>query len=87
MTIVELDEIEAEQIARQAQERGYESVLDYLRALVAADALVGALRDDWQEAEDSADVLEAEFREAWHDALTGNTLPVETLWDTMDDDG
>lgn len=59
---------------------------DYLQALVAADALVEALRDDWQDADVSADEIETSFREAWHDAMTGNTLPVEALWDDLDDD-
>jgi len=84
--IVELDEIEAEQIAHRAEERGYHSLVDYLRALVAADALVAALRADWRDADDSADVIESAFREAWHEAMTGKTLPVDQLWDFPDDD-
>lgn len=84
--ILKLDETEAVHISQRAKERGYESVEEYLRALVAADALVEMLRDDWQDADTSPDEIEANFREAWHDALTGNVLPIESLWDGLDDD-
>ncbi len=85
--ILRLDETEAAHIAGRAKERGYTSLADYLRALVAADELVEALRDDWQDADLSANEIEAGFRQAWHDALTGNALPIESLWDALDDDG
>lgn len=84
--ILKLDETEAVHISQRAKQRGYESVEEYLRALVAADALVEMLRDDWQDADTSPDEIEANFREAWHDALTGNVLPIESLWDGLDDD-
>lgn len=84
--ILKLDETEAVHISQRAKEQGYESVEEYLRALVAADALVEMLRDDWQDADTSPDEIEANFREAWHDALTGNVLPIESLWDGLDDD-
>lgn len=84
--ILKLDETEATHISQRAKERGYESVEDYLRALVAADALVEILRDDWQDADENPDEIEADFREAWHDAMTGNVLPIESLWDRLDDD-
>jgi hypothetical protein len=84
--ILKFDETEAVHISQRAKERGYASMVDYLRALVAADALVEALRDDWQDADPNADEIEAGFREAWHDAMTGNVLPIESLWDGLDDD-
>ena len=84
--ILKLDATEADAISPRAKERGYVSPEDYLRALVAADALVEALRDDWQNADISADKIETAFREAWHDAMTGNVLPIESLWDALDDD-
>ncbi len=83
---VTLEEDEAAEIRRRAIERGYASLEDYLRALIAADALVEALREDWQDAEESPEAIESGLREAWHDAMTGNVLPVETLWDMIDDD-
>ena len=84
--ILKIDETEAVHISQRAKERGYASMMDYLRALVAADALVEVLRDDWQDADASADEIETTFREAWHEAMTGNVLPIETLWDALDDD-
>lgn len=84
--IVELEEAEGQQIAQQAAERGYASVVDYLRALVAADALAAALRDDWREADEPAEVIEAGFREAWYDAMTAKTYPLEQLWDMLEGD-
>jgi hypothetical protein len=84
--IVELNEIEAKQIAHRAEARGYPSLLAYLRALVAADELVLNLRDDWQDADDNADVIESSLRESWHEAMTGKTLPIDQLWDALDDE-
>jgi hypothetical protein len=83
--ILKLDETEAIHISRRAKERGYTSLVDYLRALVAADVLVEVLRDDWQDADTGADEIETAFREAWHEAMTGNTFPIESLWDGLDD--
>jgi hypothetical protein len=80
------DETEALYIAQRARERGYASPADYVRALVAADALVEVLRDDWQDADVSSEEIETDFREALHDALTGNVLPIDSLWDDLDDD-
>ena len=84
--ILKIDETEAVHISQRAKERGYASMMDYLRALVAADALVEVLRDDWQDADASSEEVETTFREAWHEAMTGNVLPIETLWDELDDD-
>ena len=84
--VLKLGETEAIQISQRAKERGYTSVEDYLRALVAADALVDVLRDDWQDADSSAVEIESNFREAWHEAMTEKALPIEHLWDGLDDD-
>ena len=84
--ILKLDETEAVHISQRAKERGYASLVDYLRALVAADALVEVLRDDWRDADASAHELETSFREAWHEAMTGDVLPIESLWDGLGDD-
>jgi hypothetical protein len=74
-----ISQAEAEQIARRAAERGYTSPEAYLVALVDADALVHALREDWQDADDDAAQLEAEFLQSFHDAMTGNTRPISDL--------
>lgn len=84
--VVELDNAEAKQIAAQARARGYPSITAYLRALVAADALVEALRPDFTDAEQDADRLEAGLRDAWHDAMTGRVSRIDDLWDSLDDD-
>lgn len=84
--ILKFDETEAVRISQIAKERGYASPVDYLRALVAADALVEALREDWHDAGESAQEIETSFREAWHDAMTGNVLTIEALWDDDTDD-
>ncbi|MBL8165775.1 MAG: hypothetical protein JNJ61_27570 [Anaerolineae bacterium] len=84
--VLKLDEVEADHIAQRAKERGYASLMDYLRALVAADVLVESLRDDWQDADSTADEIETAFREAWHEAMTGKVLPVDSLWDGLEDD-
>lgn len=78
--VLELDEIEVKRITQYAEERGYTSVVEYIRALVAADALVAELSKDWDDADESSDVIEASLREAWHDVATGNVLPIEQLW-------
>ena len=64
---------------------GYISVTDYLRALIAADAIIEMLRPDWQDAEQSAQEIEASFRETWHDALTDNVRPIDELWEVTTD--
>ena len=79
--ILKLDEAEAEHMAQLAKERGYASLVDYLRALVAADTLVEELRADWHDTEESAQEIEISLREAWHDSMTGNIHPIESLWD------
>jgi hypothetical protein len=83
--ILKLDEVEAVQLIEQARLRGYDTPEAYLRALVAADTLVEVLRVDWHEAESRPEEIENAFREAWHDAMTGHVLPIEALWDEMDD--
>lgn len=80
---IQFNESEVSQITHQAEIRGYSSVMEYLRALVTADALVNHLKDDWQDADEDARVLEAGFRQSWHEAMTGDVSPVETLWDNV----
>ena len=65
---------ENERIQNLAQQRGYESTEAYLLALVEWDA------------EDAEEDPEASFRQGWHEVMTGQTYPVSTLWDFLDDD-
>lgn len=80
---VMLNDVEGVEMERRATERGYPSVADYIRALVEVDALVDALREDWQDAEESPEVLEANLRQSWHEAMTGQTLPISALWEAL----
>jgi hypothetical protein len=85
--ILKFEEAEAAYLSQRAKERGYSSLEDYLRALVAADALIEILREDWNDADESVHEIETSFREAWHDAMTGRTHPIEILWNSDDDEG
>jgi len=89
LVTLDLNANQRAEIERRATEQGYKSVADYLQALAVADAFVEAFRQDWQEADEDTDLLEAEFRQAWHDVMTGNVRPISELWDALeeDDDG
>ena len=84
--IITLDAEESAQVERRAHDLGYQSIAHYLRALAAADALVEELRPDWQDADEEAEVLEADFRQAWHEAMTGKGRPIEELWDALEEE-
>lgn len=83
---VTVDDADSSIIEAIAREKGYPSVSDYLRALIEADAFVEALREDWQDAERSADDIEAGFRQGWHEIATGHSLSLDELWASLDDD-
>jgi hypothetical protein len=70
MAIVFSKEDEA-YIEAQAIEKGYSSAVEYIMALIEVD-----VEEDNLDEED--DPVEA-FREAWHDAMTGNTRPAEEV--------
>lgn len=84
--VIKLDEQQSIHLERRAAELGFASVVDYLMALAAADALVEQLRPDWQDADEDPQTLEAEFRQAWHDVMTGRTYPVTSLSEFLKDD-
>jgi hypothetical protein len=68
------------QVETLARRRGYADLDEYLRALIEADA----------EAHGESLALEDEdpvtgFEEGWRDAMTGNTYPISTLWDDLDE--
>lgn len=60
------------QIEEQARLRGYNAPADYLLALVEADAAV--------EEDDEVDIR-AELKEGLRQALRGETVPLESLYD------
>jgi hypothetical protein len=69
---------EQAQIEALARQHGYATPAAYLLALVKADAQ--------QSAEQTAAELEDEFREGWHAAMTGQTIPADQLWDALNRD-
>ena len=66
---------EQARIEALAREYGYDSPGEYLLALVELVA----------EDIDAENPIDA-FRQSWHEAMTGQTYPVSTLWDDMDDE-
>ncbi len=80
--VIQFPEEQRERIEVLARERGFENAADYLLALVEADEEADDFIDDPEE--DAVD-LEAEFREAWRAAMTGEGIrPVEELLAELD---
>jgi len=79
--VIQLPEERLKQIEALARERGYGNATDYVLALIEADEETSDVIDDPEE--DAID-LEANFREAWHQAMTGQTRPIEELWAELD---
>ena len=71
--VLDLTPEERQRIEELARRRGYEAPADYLKALIESDA-------------DEDDDPVAAFRQSWHEAMTGQTHPVSTLWDDLDDE-
>jgi hypothetical protein len=76
---IQMTQEQRQRIEEQAKERGYDVLDDYLLALVEADADDDFIDDPEEDAID----LEADFREAWAAAMTGNVRPVEELFDEI----
>ena len=74
--VLHLSEEKLKQIEELARRRGYGEAGDYVLALIDMDA---SLNDD------DVDV-EANFRQGWHEAMTGQVHPIEKLWDMVDDE-
>lgn len=77
---LDITRAERERIEAQAREHGFNSAQSYLLSLVEADTAV-----------DEVDVYfntdpEGAFRQAWHETMTGQTHPISTLWDDLDDE-
>ena len=83
--VLEVTPDQQTQIEALARRRGYPTAAGYLLALIEADALAEAIGDDLADADDDLDLI-AELRQAWHDAMTGNTRPISDLWDELDDE-
>jgi hypothetical protein len=77
--VIDLTVEERQRIETLAHKRGYAEPQDYLLALVNIDAESNPILDEKSQ-------LIADFREAWHDAMSGNIRPIEELWDDLNDD-
>jgi len=74
---------EKHQIEEMARRRGYTAPDEYLRALIESDA--EAHGENLTFDDEDEDIL-ANFRQGWHEAMTGNTRPLSELWDDIDDE-
>jgi hypothetical protein len=74
---------EKQQIEEMAHKRGYKAPDEYLRALIESDAEAHGEKLAFDDDDD--DIL-ANFRQGWHEAMTGNTHPLSELWDDIDDE-
>jgi hypothetical protein len=75
---IEVTPEQRKRIEALAQQLGFETPVDYVRSLIETDAKAHGQDLDFDEADE--DPIQG-FREGWHDAMTGNTYPVSTLWD------
>lgn len=81
---VVVSEDERKRIEDLAHLRGFDSSDAYLRALVKEDMV--ALGEPLP-FEDEEDVdIRAEFKQAWGEAMRGETLPIEELWKARDEE-
>jgi Arc/MetJ-type ribon-helix-helix transcriptional regulator len=69
--VIQIPDEQRERIETLAHERGYDNATDYVLALIDADEEELDFIDDPEE--DAID-LEADFREAWRAAMTGEGL-------------
>lgn len=69
--VIDITPEQQAQIETLTREHGYQNPAEYLLALVNAD----------EEDQDFDEDPEQAFHQAWHEAMTGQTFPVSTLWD------
>jgi hypothetical protein len=78
---------ERDRIHGLARQRGFNELDAYLRSLIESDAkaqgetLVLNYDDDEREEDPKS-----AFKEAWHQAMTGQHRPIQHLWDELDDE-
>ena len=75
-----------QQIEALAQRRGYAALQDYLLALIESDAKAHGETVNLDEQEETKESLLEGFRQSWHEAMTGKTVPLSRLWDDLNDD-
>ena len=57
------------------------SPMDKIRLLTR---LASTLENELTEGETDAMDVQTNFRQAWHEAMTGKTHPIDKLWDRVD---
>ena len=76
---------ESQVIERLAHERGYTASSAFLLALVRrVVAAEMAQQEDYDF--DTQEGVMAALRDSWHQAMSGQTRPVDELWDALDAD-
>jgi hypothetical protein len=80
LTIDVTTEIE-QAIADAARKRGFSTLADYLLALAEQDVI--ALNEALDDEEDTHETILEDFRQGWHEAMTGQTRPISELWDAL----
>jgi hypothetical protein len=78
---IPMTEEQYEALRARARRRGYEDVATYLLVLAAQDP-----EEDDIDAEFAIERILEDFKQAWHDAMTGNLLPLSALDQLLDDE-
>ena len=73
---IQLSEERYRALEEQARQHDYEDPAAYLLALAEQDT-----EEDDVDADFTKERILENFKEAWHDAMTGNTYPADVLWD------
>ena len=80
MLMLDVTREERERIEAQARQHGFGTARDYLLALVAEDTVTDEVNSYFNTDPEGA------FRQAWQEAMIGQTHPIATLWDDLDDE-
>ncbi len=81
--LLEVSADERERLALLAQQRGYKSLDDYLRALINADAEQHGNDMPFDDVVDDIDIRES-IKQGLREAFRDEVVPLESLW--TDDD-
>lgn len=81
--VLHMTDEQRQRIETMARQRGYHAPDAYLLALAELDAQ-GELILREGEDELTQEQLEANFRQGLHETVTGQTYPIEKLWDMVD---
>jgi rubrerythrin len=76
---IQLTEDQYMVLDEHARAQGYDDVSAYLLALAEQD-----LADNDVDEEFTQDRILADFKQAWHEAMTGQTRSIEELWTAVE---